>query len=121
MIYINHPDQIVKQTLLEFAEDLGNRAAGFDSADDLRTKLALTDPKADAVIASLESISNLDAEAITFFQQMKQQDPIVALILINNGGNGVSASEAASCGVQFFLREPIRLSELELYLTRLQG
>ena len=50
---------------------------------------------------------------------MHQQHPTIAVILITNGGTDLSASEAASCGVHFFLREPIRLSELELYLTRL--
>ena len=107
VIYINHPDQVVKQTLLEFVDDLGNQAVGFESGDELRAKLAQTDPKTDAVIASLESISNVDAYSITFFQEMHQQHPTVALILSTNGGYDLSASEAASCGLG---RVPIRYS-----------
>jgi hypothetical protein len=119
VIYINHPDQIVKQTLLEFADDLGNRAAGFDSGDDLQAKWAGNDAKADVVITSLAAIANVDSEAITFFQKMHQHQPTVALILITDGGTDLTASEAAECGVHFFLREPIRLSEVEFYLTRI--
>jgi DNA-binding NtrC family response regulator len=118
VIYINHPDQVVKQTLLEFVDDLGNQGTGFESGDDMRAKLAQINPKADMVIASLESISDVNREGIAFFQQIHQQYPELAVTLITNGGGNLTASEAASCGVRYFLREPIRLSELELYLTR---
>lgn len=118
-IYIGHQDPVVDQTLIEFLNDLGNQAAGFDSDADLRAKLALTDPQADVVITSLEFVSVGDVDSVALLQQMHQQHPTVALILITNGGRKLSASESASCGVIAFLREPIRLSELEHYLTRL--
>lgn len=109
----------VRQTLIEFATDLENRAAGFNSADDLRVRLAQTNPQTDAVIANLDSLSNVEADAIAFLQQMHQQHPTVALMMITNGGADLTAREAAECGVHFFLREPIRLSEVEYYLTRI--
>lgn len=118
VIYIGSEDPIMGQTLIEFTIDLGNHAGGFESNADLSAKLAQTEPKVDVVITSLDFVSQDDANGIQFLQQMHQQHPNVALILITNGGTDLSASEAASCGVHYLLREPIRLSELELYLTR---
>lgn len=53
---------------------------------------------------------------VTLFRDLHQ----VAVILITNGGYGLSPSKAESCGVQNFLRNPIRLSELEFYLSRFE-
>lgn len=84
--------------------------------DDLRKKLETSDPKPDVLITSL---ADGNEDGLQLLQQTHQQYPELAIILITNGGRSLSASEAASCGLTAFLREPIRLSELELYLTRL--
>ena len=112
VIYVGSDDQVVEQTLIDFLSDLGNQAAGFDSNADLTSKLASS--PADVVITSLDYVSQDGADGIQFLQQIHQKFPKVAVILITNGGPDISASEAASCGVRYFLREPIRLSELEL-------
>ena len=116
VIYVEHDDPVVEQTLLEFLTDLGNTAVAIGSDDELREKLETNDPKPDVLITSL---ANGDEDGFELLRQMHQQHPKIALILITNGGRSLSASEAAACGVHAFLREPIRLSELELYLTRL--
>lgn len=116
VIYVEHDDPVVEQTLLEFLTDLGNTAVAIGSGDDLRAKLATADPKADVLITSL---ANGDEGGFELLQQTHQQYPEIVVILITNGGKSLTASEATSCGVTAFLREPIRLSELELYLTRL--
>ena len=94
----------------------GSCAVPLRSHDDLREKLETSDPKPDVVITSL---AEGDEDGFELLQQTHQQYPKIAIILITNGGRSLTASEAASCGVHAFLREPIRLSELELHLTRL--
>lgn len=116
VIYVQNDDPVVEQVLLEFLDDLGNTAVQIGSDGDLREKLETSDPKPDVIITSL---TDADEDSFQLLQQTHQKYPELALILITNGGRSLSASEAASCGVQAFLREPIRLSELELYLTRL--
>lgn len=116
VIYVGHDDPVVLQTLLEFLTDLGHAAFPFRSDDELRTKLETSSPKPDVVITSLAAG---DPEGFELLRQTHQQHPQIALVLITNSGRGLSAAEAASCGLHAFLREPIRLSELELYLTRL--
>jgi DNA-binding NtrC family response regulator len=116
LIYVDHDDPVVEQTLLEFLADLGDSATACGSFDEVRTKLDTSDPKPQAVITNLIT---RDLEAMKLLRQTHEQHPNVALMLITNGGRNLSATEAASCGVYAFLREPIRLSELELYLTRL--
>jgi DNA-binding NtrC family response regulator len=116
VIYVEHDNAVVEQTLVEFLTDLGNTAVAIGSDDELREKLKAADPKADVLITSL---GNGDEDGFELLQQTHQQYPKLAVMLITNGGRDLTASEAAKCGVHFFLREPIRLSELELYLTRL--
>ena len=116
VIYVQNYDPVVEQILLEFLDDLGNTAVQIGSDDDLREKLETSDPKPDVIITSL---SDADEDSFQLLQQTHQQSPELAVILITNGGRSLSAAEAASCGVQAILREPIRLSELELYLSRL--
>jgi DNA-binding NtrC family response regulator len=116
VIYVEHDDPVVEQTLLEFLTDLGHTAVPIGSDDDLLAKLAASDPKPDVLITSL---AGGDGDGFDLLRQTHQQHPEVALILITNGGRSLTASEAAPCGVTALLREPIRLSELELYLTRL--
>ena len=84
--------------------------------EEVQTKLDTSDPKPQMV---LTNVITRDLEAIELLRETHEQHPNVALALITNGGRNLSATEAASCGVFAFLREPLRLSELELYLTRL--
>ena len=114
LIYVCIDNPIVEQTLLEFLTDLGYTALPAGSDDDLSEMLEASDPKPDVLITSLGNAGMDDSKLL---QKTHQQYPKLALILITNGGRSLSASEAESCGVIAFLREPIRLSELELYLT----
>ena len=116
LIYVDHDDPVVEQTLLEFLTDLGHTPTACDSFDEVQTKLDTSDPKPQMV---LTNVITRDLEAIELLRETHEQHPNVALALITNGGRNLSATEAASCGVYAFLREPLRLSELELYLTRL--
>ena len=116
VIYVQYEEPVVEQTLLEFLTDLGNTAVRITSDDDLRETLEDSDPKPDVLITSLAKDNQDGFEQL---RQTHQQYPQLAIILITNGGRSLSATEAAACGITAFLREPIRLSELELYLTRL--
>ena len=116
LIYVDHDDPVVRQTLLEFLTDLGDSATACGSFDEVRTKLETSDPKPQAVITN---VIERDVDAHELLRKTHEQHPNVVLVLITNGGRNLSAAEAASCGVFAFLREPLRLSELELYLTRL--
>ena len=116
LIYVDHDDPVVEQTLLEFLTDLGHTATACDSFEEVQTKLDTSDPKPQMV---LTNVITRDLEAIELLRETHEQHPNVALALITNGGRNLSATEAASCGVFAFLREPLRLSELELYLTQL--
>jgi len=116
LIYVDHDDPVVEQTLLEFLTDLGDSATACGSFDEVRTKLETNDPKPQAVITN---VIERDVEATELLRETHQKHPNVPFVLITNGGRNLSATEAASCGVYAFLREPLRLSELELYLTRL--
>ena len=116
LIYVDHDDPVVEQTLLEFLTDLGHTTIACDFFDEVQTKLEASDPKPQMV---LTNVITRDLEAIELLRETHEQHPNVALALITNGGRNLSATEAVSCGVYAFLREPLRLSELELYLTRL--
>jgi DNA-binding NtrC family response regulator len=116
LIYVDHDDPVVEQTLLEFLTDLGHSATRCGSFDEVQTKLETSDPKPQMVITN---VITRDLEAMELLRETHEQHPTVAMALITNGGRNLSATEAASCGVYAFLREPLRLSELEIYLTRL--
>lgn len=116
LIYVDHDDPVVMLTLLEFLTDLGHAATRCGSFDEVQTKLETSVPKPQVVLTNLIT---RDLEGMERLRETHEQHPNVSLVLITNGGRNLSATEAASCGVCAFLREPLRLSELELYLTRL--
>jgi DNA-binding NtrC family response regulator len=115
VIYVQNDNPVVEQTLLDFLGDLGNKAVAVRD-DDLSEKLKTSDPTPDLLITSLPDNEEGGFELL---RQTHQQYPELAVFLITNGGRALSAIAATECGVNAFLREPIRLSELEFYLTRL--
>ena len=116
VVCVDHDDPVVMQTLLEFLVDLEHTAIACDSFYEVETKLATSDPKPQIV---LTNIVTRDLEAVKLLQSTHAKHPNVTLLLITSGDRNLSVTEAASCGVYAFLREPLRLSELELYLMRL--
>ena len=117
VIYVENDDPVTENVLVEFLTDLGDTALPIRSDEDLLERLKTSDPKPDVLITSL---ADGDEDAFELLRQAHQQDPDESVILVTNDRTrNLTASEAASCGVIAFLREPIRLAELEIYLNRL--
>ena len=113
-IAIRCDDSVVSQTLAEFVTDLGNSTFHVDTAE-LTNRLEDADSKVEILITSVEQSGE---NGVEYLQSMHKKHPKVAVMLNTNGGTSLFATEAKSCGVHYFLREPIRLSGLEFYLSR---
>ncbi len=59
------------------------------------------------------------AEALGVIRRMHRLRPTAPIILIKRDGFAVPFSDAMSCGVHAYLRQPLHLAELELMLARL--
>jgi DNA-binding NtrC family response regulator len=116
VIYVVHNDGLVRQTLLEFLADLGHAARTIASLAELLAELEAHHGQVDLVIAQLELLGPQGAELLRETHQRRAE---LDFLLITNDGPRLTASEAHAAGVFAYLREPLRLYELELWLARL--
>jgi DNA-binding NtrC family response regulator len=114
-IYVIHDNAVVVQTLLEFLSELGYSPTPLRSASELLTGRE-NGRKADAVLVKRDVV---DEGFVGTLHELHQRRPRSAFILVGSALGSLPAAQAISCGVYAYLREPIRLSELELVLARL--
>lgn len=115
VICVLHADMLVRQTLVDFLADLGHLAVAVRSDAEL---LAALQSGARRVDLALVQAGLWQASRADFLSQMHQQAPRTAFLLITNSGSMPPADQARERGVIAYLREPIRLCELELLLDR---
>jgi DNA-binding NtrC family response regulator len=117
VVYIVDNDPLVLQTLLDFLSELGHTAVPILSARELLVSIDEEHPKADVVIVKPEAIG---PDCLDVLREIHHRHADLAFILVSGAYGGFPAQETVSCGVYAFLRQPIRLSELELSLIRLR-
>ena len=117
VIYVLHANIVVRQTLIDFLADLGHVAAAVQTDAELLAALQAGRRPADLVLVQA---GHWQASRADFLYQMHQKYPEMAFLLITNSSGTPSAAQARKCGVIAYLREPIRLSELELLLDGLR-
>lgn len=117
VIYVVYDDVIVRRILLDFLSDLGYSALPVNSAWELIANMEANHREADVVVAKLDVV---ERNGIDILRAMHIRYPEVAIILIVNSHRSLSAADAIACGTCAYLHEPIRLSELEICLARLQ-
>ena len=101
-----------------FLADLGYSAAGVSSLWELEAGMELDRPPADIVVAQWDTAGRSGRDAL---REMHRRHPDVAVVLVVSAQAGVPAAEALLCGVYAYLREPLRLGELEMLLARLRN
>ena len=116
-IYVLHGDAVVARTVADFLGDLEYEAVPLHAAEDLEASLEAENPQTPvAVVVELET---LGTDPVGRLRRIQVGRPNVAFLLMDDGGCAVS--ETGAGGVRAFLRQPLRLAELELALASLCG
>jgi two-component system KDP operon response regulator KdpE len=111
---VAHENAVVVQTLTEFLGELGHSVLSVRSAADLAARLEGGFDPPELVLIQL-GVPELDS--VDVLRALHQRFPEMVFVLIAND-RGIPAADAVACGVEGYLREPIRLRELELLVAR---
>lgn len=114
-IYVVHGDPVVTRTVADFLGDLEYEAVPLQAADNLEATLEAESPQTTTtVVAQLETLGN---DPVGRLRRIRARQANVAFMIMSD--DGFPASEAVACGVWALLRQPLRLTELELALAGL--
>lgn len=115
-VYLLDPDPLVQSTLRNFLGDLGYHVHLFDRYD----QLAQTAPADDPAQVILLDPGPQGKELIRVIAQLHTRFPLAHLVPMTHRGATLSLDQALTHGVFAYLNKPIRLSELQLLLVRIQ-